>query len=128
MLESDLEHALVLQIEKFLLELGRGFMFVGTQQRVTINNTHYYVDMVFYNKILKAYVLIELKTTKLTPEAAGQINMYLNYYAAEYALGGLSNNIFASRYVLYIPNKEQLIAQVESVLQRWHEVKKTENT
>ena len=151
MLESDLEHALVMQIEKFLLELGRGFMFVGTQQRVTINNTHYYVDMVFYNKILRAYVLIELKTTKLTPEAAGQINMYLNYYAAEvndaddnppigiilctdkdsitaeYALGGLSNNVFASRYVLYIPDKEQLIAQVESVLQRWHEVKKTEN-
>ena len=119
MLESDLEKALVAQIEKFLLELGRGFMFVGTQQRVTLNNTHYYVDMVFYNKILRAYVLIELKTTKLTPEAVGQLNMYLNYYAAEvndehdnppigiilctdkdsvaaeYALGGLSNNIFA---------------------------------
>ena len=142
MLESDLERALVQQIEKFLLELGRGFMFVGTQQRVTINNTHYYVDMVFYNKILRAYVLIELKTTKLTPEAAGQINMYLNYYAsevndpddnppigiilcteknsitAEYALGGLSNNIFASRYVLYMPNKEQLLAQVEAVLEK----------
>ena len=69
-MESDLERALVRQIEEFLLELGRGFMFVGTQQRVTINNTHYYVDMVFYNKILRAYVLIELKTTKLTPEAA----------------------------------------------------------
>lgn len=82
-MESDLERALVRQIEEFLLELGRGFMFVGTQQRVTINNTHYYVDMVFYNKILRAYVLIELKTTKLTPEAAGQINMYLNYYATE---------------------------------------------
>lgn len=143
MLESDLECALVQQIEKFLLELGRGFMFVGTQQRVTLNNTHYYVDMVFYNKILRAYVLIELKTTKLTPEAAGQINMYLNYYAsevnapddnppigiilctdkdsitAEYALGGLSNNIFASRYVLYMPNKAQLIAQVEEVLEKW---------
>ena len=143
-LESDLEKALVQQIEKFLLELGRGFMFVGTQQRVTLNNTHYYVDMVFYNKILRAYVLIELKTTKLTPEAAGQINMYLNYYAsevndlddnppigiilctekdsitAEYALGGLSNNIFASRYVLYMPNKEQLIRQVEHVLKKWH--------
>lgn len=141
-LESDLERALVQQIEKFLLELGRGFMFVGTQQRVTINNTHYYVDMVFYNKILRAYVLIELKTTKLTPEAAGQINLYLNYYAsevndsddnppigiilctekdsitAEYALGGLSNNIFASRYVLVMPNKEQLIAQVEAVLEK----------
>ena len=147
MLESDLEKALVAQIEKFLLELGRGFMFVGTHQRVTLNNTRYYVDMVFYNKILRAYVLIELKTKKLTPEAAGQLNMYLNYYAAEvndpddnphigiilctdkdsiaaeYALGGLSNNIFASRYVLYMPDKEQLIAQVEAVLKNWHEKK-----
>ena len=146
-LESDLENALVVQIEKFFLELGQGFMFVGTQQRVTLNNTHYYVDMVFYNKILRAYVLIELKTKKLTPEAAGQLNMYLNYYAAEvndpddnppigiilctekdsiaaeYALGGLSNNIFASRYVLYMPDKEQLIAQVEAVLKNWHDKK-----
>ena len=151
-MESDLERALVQQIEKFLLELGRGFMFVGTQQRVTVNNTHYYVDMVFYNKILRAYVLIELKTTKLTPEAAGQINMYLNYYAsevndpddnppigiilcaekdsiaAEYALGGLANNIFASRYVLYMPDKEQLIAQVEAVLKKWHEQNQSNST
>lgn len=100
--------------------------------------------MVFYNKILRAYVLIELKTTKLTPEAAGQLNMYLNYYATEvndvddnppiglilctdknnidveYALGGLSNQIFASKYVLYLPDKEQLISQVEKVLEAWH--------
>ena len=140
MMESDLERMLVRGIEDFLLELGRGFMFVGTQQRVTMNNTHYYVDMVFYNKILKAYVLIELKRTKLTPEAAGQLNMYLNYYAtevndegdnppigiilctdkdsltAEYALGGLSNQIFASKYTLCLPNKEQLIAEVERML------------
>ena len=142
LMESDLEKALVQHIEKFLLELGRGFMFVGTQQRVTLNNTHYYVDMVFYNKILRAYVLIELKTEKLMPESVGQLNMYLNYYAsevnapddnppigiilctdkdriaAEYALGGLSNQIFASRYVLYLPNREQLIAQVEAVLKQ----------
>ena len=139
-LEKDVENALFSHLENFFLELGRGFMYVGRQQRVTVNNTHYYVDMVFYNKILKAYVLIELKRTKLTPEAAGQLNMYLNYYqnevndagdnppigiilctekdsiATEYALGGLSNKIFASRYVLYLPNKEDLIAQVESVL------------
>lgn len=142
-LESDLEKALVKRIEDFLLELGRGFMFVGTQQRVTLNNTHYYVDMVFYNKELHAYVLIELKTSKLMPEAVGQLNMYLNYYAAEvnedgdnppigiilctdkdnvtaeYALGGLSNKIFASTYTYVIPEKERLIAQVESVLQNW---------
>ena len=145
MLENDLRKALVQQIEKFLLELGRGFMFVGTQQRVTLGNTHRYVDIVFYNKILRAYVLIELKTVKFLPEAAGQLNAYLNYYSAEvndetdnppigiilctdkdsidveYALGGISNNIFASRYVYYIPNKEELIAQVEAVLKEWHE-------
>ncbi len=145
-LESDLEKSLVQQIEKFLLELGRGFMFVGTQQRITLNNTHYYVDMVFYNKILKAYVLIELKTEKLMAETVGQLNMYLNYYAAEvnepddnppigiilctskdrvaaeYALGGMSNQIFASRYVLYMPEKEQLIAQVEAVLNQREEI------
>jgi len=150
MMESDLEKALVSQIEKFLLELGRGFMFVGTQQRVTLNNIHRYVDMVFYNKVLRAYVLIELKTTKLLPEAVGQLNAYLNYYSAEvndesdnppigiilctdkesvdaeYALGGLSNNIFASRYVYYIPNKEELIAQVEAVIKEWHEQEDTD--
>ncbi|MBR1816277.1 MAG: DUF1016 family protein [Lachnospiraceae bacterium] len=139
-MESDLEKALVAHIEKFLLELGRGFMFVGTQQRVTIDNEHYYVDMVFYNKILRAYVLIELKTRKLMAAAVGQLNMYLNYYnvevndaddnepigiilctdkddvAAEYALGGINNNIFASKYTYVIPDKEELIAQVEEVL------------
>ena len=117
-------------------------MFVGVQQRITINNTHYYADMVFYNKPLKAYVIVELKTSKLLPEAVGQLNMYLNYYenevndeddnkpigiilctdkdsvAAEYALGGLSNNIFASKYTYYIPDKERLIAEVEKVINR----------
>lgn len=147
MMESDLEKALIQQIEKFLLELGRGFMFVGTQQRITINNTHYFADMVFYNKPLKSYVIIELKTSKLMPEAVGQLNMYLNYYenevndegdnkpigiilctdkdalAAEYALGGLSSNIFASKYTYYIPDKEQLIAEVEKVINQWNEDK-----
>lgn len=142
---GTLTSALVRQIEDFMLELGRGFMFVGTQQRVTLNNTHYYVDMVFYNKELHAYVLIELKKVKLMTEAAGQLNMYLNYYAAEvnepgdnppigiilctdkdnvsaeYALGGLSNNIFASTYTYVIPEKEKLIAQVEAVLEKWED-------
>ena len=73
MLESDLEKALVAQIEKFLLELGRGFMFVGTQQRITLNNTHYYADMVFYNKILRAYVLIEQNNQAHTEPPDGLI-------------------------------------------------------
>ena len=139
-LEKDLERKLVKHMEDFLLELGKGFMFVGTQQRITLGNTHYYVDMVFYNKILKCYVLIDLKIGKMKPEYAGQMNMYLNYYDSEindeydnkpigiilckgkkeidmeYVLGGLSNNIFASTYTYYIPNKEQLISEVEKVL------------
>lgn len=141
LLENDLEKALINQIEKFLLELGRGFMFVGSQQRITIDNEHYYADMVFYNKPLKAYVIIELKTKKLMASAVGQLNMYLNYYetevndiddnkpigiilctekndiGAEYALGGIDNNIFASKYTLYIPNKELLEEQVAKVIE-----------
>ena len=144
-MESDLEKALINHIEKFLLELGKGFMYVGSQQRITLGNTHYYVDMVFYNKILRSYVLIELKTSKLMPEAVGQLNMYLNYYKlevnddydnepigiilctdkdgvqAEYALGNLSNKIFASKYTLYIPNREELELQVEKVIQKYRE-------
>ena len=140
LLEKDLEYKLIRHIEDFLLELGKGFMFVGSQQRITINNTDYYVDMVFYNKFLKSYVLIDLKMNKLKAENLGQMNMYLNYYekvvnsvddgkpigiilcaekdkvALEYALGGLSNNIFASTYTYYIPDKEQLISEVEKVL------------
>lgn len=123
-----------------MLELGKGFMFVGSQQRITLNNTDYYVDMVFYNKFLKSYVLIDLKMNKLKAENLGQMNMYLNYYEqvvnseedgkpigiilcaekdkvmVEYALGGLSNNIFASTYTYYIPNKELLIGEVERFL------------
>ena len=143
-MESDLEKSLITHIEKFLLELGKGFMYVGVQQRITLGNTHYYVDMVFYNKLLKSYVLIELKTGKLMPEAVGQLNMYLNYYKievnyetdnepigiilctdkdgiqAEYALGNLSNQIFASKYTLYIPEKEVLEEQLERVLRDYN--------
>ena len=139
-LEKDLEQKLVKHIEEFLLELGKGFMFVGTQQRITLGNIHYYVDMVFYNKILKCYVLIDLKIGQMKAEYAGQMNMYLNYYneeindkddnkpigiilckskkdiAIDYALGGLSNNVFASTYTYYIPKKEELINEVEKVL------------
>jgi len=142
MLEKDLEAKLIRHIEEFLLELGRGFMYVGSQQRVTIGNVHHYVDMVFYNKILKAYVLIDLKNGDLRIEHAGQMNAYLNYYkaevndegdnppvgiilcktskdvVAEYGLGGLSNQVCASSYVYYIPDKELLIGEVKALLER----------
>lgn len=141
LLEKDLEYKLIRHIEDFLLELGKGFMFVGSQQRITLNNVDYYVDMVFYNKFLKSYVLIDLKMNNLKAENLGQMNLYLNYYEntinsegdgkpigiilcaekdnimLEYALGGLSNNIFASTYTYYIPNKEQLIIEIEKVLE-----------
>ncbi len=140
-LERDLERKLIRNIEDFLLELGRGFMFVGSQQRVTLGNRHHYVDMVFYNKLLKAYVLIDLKIRKLKLSDAGNMNGYLNYYkteindtgdnapigiilcadkdevTAEYALGGLSNQIFASKYIYHLPKKELLIKQVEKVIE-----------
>jgi predicted nuclease of restriction endonuclease-like (RecB) superfamily len=139
-LEKELEQKLIRHIEEFLLELGRGFMFVGSQQRITINNTHYYIDMVFYNKILRSYILIELKTTKLKINDAGQINTYLNFYkteinektdnppigiilcaekdeiAAEYILGGLDNNVFASKFIYILPDKEELIRELQNVM------------
>ncbi len=138
--EKDLEKKLIRHIEMFLLELGKGFMFVGSQQRLTLNNTNYYVDMVFYNKLLRAYILIDLKRRKLKPADSGQMNMYLNYYkteindaddnlpigiilctdkdsiAAEYILSGLDNQIFAAQYTLCIPNKEKLIEEVKHVM------------
>lgn len=141
-LEKDLEAKLIRHIEDFLLELGKGFMFVGSQQRITINNTHYYVDMVFYNKILRCYILIELKTTKLNIADGGQLNTYLNYYkteindesdnppigiilcaekdeiTAEYILDGFENNVFASKYVTILPNKEKLIEEVENIINK----------
>ncbi len=141
-LEKELERELIRHIEDFLLELGRGFMFVGSQQRVTINNTHYYVDMVFYNKVLKSYILIELKTTKLKISDGGQLNTYLNYYktevneesdnppigiilcaekdevAAEYILGGFDNNVYASKYTYVLPQKEDLIKELENVVNK----------
>ena len=140
LLEKDLEYKLIRHLEEFLLELGKGFMYVGSQQRITLNNTDYYVDMVFYNKYLKSYVLIDLKMDKLKAENIGQMNLYLNYYEQvinsegdqkpigiilcaekdnvmmEFALGGLSNNLFASTYTYYIPKKEELISEVEKVL------------
>ena len=139
-LEKELESRLIRHIEDFLLELGRGFMFVGSQHRITINNTHYYVDMVFYNKVLRSYILIELKTRKLKISDGGQLNTYLNYYkteinddtdnppiglilcaekdevAAEYILGGFENNVFASRYTYVLPRKEELISELETVM------------
>jgi len=143
-LESDLEKSLIKHLSLFLMELGKGFMYVGNQVRITLdNNSHYFIDLVFYNKILKSYVLIDLKMDDMKPEYVGQMNMYINYYnkeikdefdnetigiilckgkkevTMEYALGGLSNRLFASTYTYYIPNKEELINEVEKVIKNY---------
>ena len=139
-LESDLEKAIINHIEEFLLELGRGFMFVGSQQRISIAGMNYYVDMVFYNKIVKSYVLIDLKINKLKPENFGQMNMYINYYKneindeddnnpigiilcadkeqelAKMAVQGIENNIYAAKYVTVIPKYESLQNEVLKVI------------
>lgn len=139
--ERDLQRALVAQIEKFMLELERGFMFVGSNVRIPVGGDSDYADMVFYCKPLRAYVLIELKADKLMSLAVGQTNEYLNYCAAEvndeydnppieiilctdknnvlaqYALGGLSNAVFASTYTLRLPDEEQLEDQVRRAIE-----------
>jgi len=138
--ESELENRLILQLEKFLLELGKGFAFIGQQYRITLNNTHFYVDLVFYHRILKCFVLIDLKTRAVRHEDIGQMNMYLNYFRAEenmeddnepigivlardkdeilveYATGGISNQLFVSRYQLYLPNVEVLKQELRRLL------------
>jgi len=147
-LESNLEKAIVNHIEDFLLELGRGFMFVGTQQRISIAGMNYYVDMVFYNKILKSYILIDLKMNKLKPENFGQMNMYVNYYKeevndeddqepigiilcakkeerlAKMSIQGIENNIYAARYTTVMPDIELLQAEVQKAIEKFEEGKK----
>ena len=138
--ESELENRLIVQLEKFLLELGKGFAFIGQQYRITLNNTHFYVDLVFYHRILKCFVLIDLKTRAVRHEDIGQMNMYLNYFRAEenmeddnepigivlardkdeilveYATGGISNQLFVSRYQLYLPDVEVLKQELRRIL------------
>ena len=138
--ESDLEQRLIDNLQKFLLELGKGFTFVGRQYKITINNIHYHVDLVFYNRILKCFVLIVLKKSSVRHEDIGQMNMYLGYFAAEenmpddnapigiimsrnkdellveYATYGMDSNLFVSKYELYLPNREDLERLVSNIL------------
>ena len=138
--ESDLEEALYTHLEQFLLELGKGFSFIGRQQRLNIGGRNFYVDLVFYHRILKCFVLIDLKRGEIQHEDIGQMNLYLNYYAAEentegdnppigiilgsekdrllmeYALHGISNQLFVSRYQFYLPDREQLERELQNIL------------
>ncbi|MBQ4514568.1 MAG: DUF1016 family protein [Anaerolineaceae bacterium] len=133
--EGDLEQALVDNLSLFFLELGKGFTYVGRQQKFAIDGRTYKIDLVFYHRILKCFVLIDLKRGEVQHEDIGQMNFYLNYYREEmntegdtdpigiilgasqnkltlhYALQNISNQVFVSHYQLYLPNREQLEAE-----------------
>jgi len=140
--EPELEERLLDHLQKFLLELGKGFAFIKRQYRITINNHHYRIDLVFYHYILKCFILIDLKSDKLEHYDVGQMNMYINYFKTEvsqaednppigiilaadkdeilveYATGGITNQLFVSKYQLYLPDKAALQAQVRAILER----------
>jgi predicted nuclease of restriction endonuclease-like (RecB) superfamily len=135
--ESDLEQGLIDKLQEFLLELGKGFSFVARQQRITIEGDHYYVDLVFYNYILKCFVLIDLKTGKLTYQDIGQIDFYVRYFEdkvklpednptigiilcadkndtmAKYSVLSDNEKLFASKYMIYLPTEEELKRELE---------------
>ena len=139
--ESDLEAALKSNMEQFLLELGRGFAFIGRQYVMPIGSRQFKVDLVFYHCILKCYVLIDLKRSEIKHNDIGQMNLYLNYFKTEvcqpddnppigivlgankdellmeYALKGITNQLFAARDQLYLPNREELQAQLDKLLE-----------
>ena len=136
-LESDLEKNILNHLKEFLLELGKGFMFVGSQVRITLEEDHFYPDLVFYNRLLKCFVIIDLKIGKITPQDVGQMQLYVNYYdrdirqdnenktvgillgtkknetAVRYTLPEENNSVFASEYKLHLPTEEELINAVE---------------
>ncbi len=135
--ESKVEQALIDNLSKFLLELGKGFTFVARQKRISLDGDNFYIDLVFYNTILKCYVLIDLKIGKLTHQDIGQMQMYVNYYDRElkepkdnptvglilcghkkeavvrYTLSKDNKQIFASRYKLYLPTKGELVRELK---------------
>ena len=137
LVESDLEQALINNLQTFLLELGKGFAFVSRQERITLDGDHFYIDLVFYHTVLKCFVLIDLKVGKLAHQDLGQIQLYVNYYDRErrtegdnptlglilctdkndavvrYTLGpDQEKKIFASRYKLYLPTEAELQAEL----------------
>jgi len=139
--EKYLEQKIIDNLQLFLLELGRGFAFVARQHRITLDNNHFYVDLVFYHRILRCFVLIDLKIGKVTHQDIGQMNLYLNYFkkeesskednppigiilgsdkdklTVEFALGGITNNVFVTKYKLYLPDKKELQDKLNGVLE-----------
>jgi len=95
--EFDLEHALISKLQQFLLELGKGFAFMGRQQRITLDGEHFFIDLVFYNRLTRSFVLVDLKVGKLTHQDLGQMQMYVNYYQRELTAQHGSGNRDAAR-------------------------------
>ncbi len=140
--ETDLETRLCDHLQPFLLELGKGFTFVGRQYRITLNNTHYRVDLVFYHRILRCFVLIDLKINEVEHHDIGQMNMYLGYFATEenvegdnppigiiltrnqdellveYATYQMNSQLFVQKYQLYLPDREELRRELELTLEQ----------
>ncbi len=140
MTEKALEQKIIDNLQLFLLELGKGFAFVARRFRISLRNKHYSIDLVFYHRILKCFVLIDLKTKKVSHGDIGQMNLYLNYFKkeenvegdnepvgiilsaekdevmVEYAMGGISNKIFVSKYQLYLPDKKSLQREIKTIL------------
>ncbi|GAP72896.1 hypothetical protein SAMD00024442_5_13 [Candidatus Symbiothrix dinenymphae] len=140
--ESDLENALLNHLQQFLIELGTGFCFEARQKRITFDNTHYHIDLVFYHRILKCHVLIDLKIGKFSHADAGQMNVYLNYFRenemaegdnppiglilcgdknealAKYATTGIDNQLFVSKFLLQLPEKKLLEDFIRRELER----------
>lgn len=138
--EKDLETALISNIEKFLLELGNGFTFVARQKRITLEDDEFFVDLVFYNRILRSHVIIELKTRKLKHSDLGQLQMYVNYFDREerlehenktigillctskndklvkYSLPENNDTIIASKYELVLPSEKKLLDEISKVV------------
>lgn len=136
-LESDLERSILEHLKGFLLELGKDFMFVGSQVRITMEEDHFYSDLVFYNGLLKCFVIIDLKIGKVTHQDIGQMQMYVNYYdrdiksnnenkavgillsteknetVVKYTLPENNDSIFSSEYKLHLPTEQELIGAVE---------------
>ena len=136
-LQKNLEQALIDHLQKFLLELGRGFSFVARQKRITFDGRHFYIDLVFYNYLLKCFVLIDLKVGDLTHQDLGQVQMYVHYFEEEmmnegdnppigivlcvdksdsivkYTLSKNETQVFASKYKAYLPSEEELLSEIK---------------
>ncbi|MFA5329370.1 MAG: PDDEXK nuclease domain-containing protein [Prolixibacteraceae bacterium] len=139
--ESELEEQIISNLQQFIMELGKGFAFIGRQYRMSLGGKHFYLDLLFYHRILKCFVLVDLKRGEIDHQDIGQMNLYLNYFKkeestegdnepigiilgahknhilVEYATDSITNKVLLSKYQLYLPNKEQLQKQLSKLIE-----------